>query len=96
MIVGLLLVALVATLDYQVGRIAMHAAPLYVVPAGAALGLWIRRLPRSAEPKGGGPLLPVANIKGATLLFSELRMMASDVCLPLALTNVRFWGQSGQ
>ena len=58
-IVGLLLVALVATLDYQVGRIAMHAAPLYVVPAGAALGLWIRRLPRSAEPKGGGPLLPV-------------------------------------
>jgi hypothetical protein len=48
-IVGLLLVALVATLYYQVGRIAMHAAPLYVVPAGAALGLWIRQLPRTAK-----------------------------------------------
>jgi len=48
-IVCLVLVALVATLDYQVGRIAMHAAPLYVVPAGAALGLWIRRLPRTTE-----------------------------------------------
>ena len=48
-ILGLLLVALVATLYYQAGRIVMHAAPLYVVPAGAALGLWVRRLPRNAE-----------------------------------------------
>ena len=48
-ILGLLLVALVATLYHQAGRIAMHTAPLYVVPAGAALGLWIRRLPRNAE-----------------------------------------------
>ena len=58
-IVGLLLVALVATHDYQVGRIAMHAAPLYVVPAGAALGPWIRRLPRTAEPKDHSTFLPV-------------------------------------
>jgi hypothetical protein len=38
---GLVLVALAMTQFFQVGRIVMHAAPLYVIPAAAALGRWM-------------------------------------------------------
>lgn len=38
---GLVMVALVMTQFFQTGRIVMHAAPLYVVPAAAALGRWM-------------------------------------------------------
>ena len=46
---ALILLALVATEFYAVGRVVMHAAPLYVVPAGAAVGVWIKRPPTSAQ-----------------------------------------------
>ncbi len=42
---GLVLVALVMTHFFQTGRIVMHAAPLYVVPAAAALGRWMDGTP---------------------------------------------------
>jgi len=38
---ALVLVALVMTQLFQTGRIVMHAAPLYVIPAAAALGRWM-------------------------------------------------------
>jgi hypothetical protein len=38
---GLVLIALVLTQFFQTGRIVMHAAPLYVVPAAVALGRWM-------------------------------------------------------
>jgi hypothetical protein len=38
---ALVLVALVMTQFFQTGRIVMHAAPLFVVPAAAALGRWM-------------------------------------------------------
>lgn len=46
---GLMLVALVLTQKFQMGRIVMHAAPLFVLPAAAALGQW---LARGAAPDG--------------------------------------------
>jgi hypothetical protein len=46
---ALILLALVATEFYAVGRVVMHAAPLFVVPAGAAIGVWIKRPPVSAQ-----------------------------------------------
>lgn len=51
---GLVLVALVLTQFFQTGRIVMHAAPLYVVPAAAALGRWMdaRRTVQSAAIQG--------------------------------------------
>jgi hypothetical protein len=42
---ALLGVALVLTHLFQAGRIVMHAAPLFVVPAVAALGPWLDREP---------------------------------------------------
>ncbi len=42
MIPGLVVVALVLTQMFQTGRIVMHAAPLFVVPAAAAAGRWMR------------------------------------------------------
>jgi hypothetical protein len=38
---GLVVVALVLTQMFQIGRIVMHAAPLYVIPGAVALGRWM-------------------------------------------------------
>jgi hypothetical protein len=48
-ILGLIGVALILTLQYQMGRIVIHAAPLYVVPIAQALGDWLNaaKLPSS-------------------------------------------------
>ncbi|HUB43783.1 MAG TPA: hypothetical protein VMB73_02250 [Acetobacteraceae bacterium] len=48
MIPALVLVALVLTQFFQTGRLVMHAAPIYVVPAAAAIG----RLMRSPRDTG--------------------------------------------
>lgn len=42
MIPALVLIALVLTQFFQTGRLVMHAAPLYVVPAAAAIGRWMQ------------------------------------------------------
>ena len=39
----LILLALALTQFFQVGRIALHAAPLFMLPIAQALGLWLRR-----------------------------------------------------
>jgi hypothetical protein len=41
LIPGLVMVALILTQMFQTGRIVMHAAPLYVLPAAVALGRWM-------------------------------------------------------
>lgn len=46
---ALLGVALVLTQLFQAGRIAMHAAPVMVIPAAAGLGAWLRRPRASAD-----------------------------------------------
>jgi hypothetical protein len=46
---ALVLVALVLTQFFQTGRIVMHAAPLYVIPAAAAAGRW---MDAPAVPRG--------------------------------------------
>jgi hypothetical protein len=38
---GLMLVALVVTQYFQMGRIVMHAAPLFVIPAAVRIGRWM-------------------------------------------------------
>lgn len=40
---ALIVVTLVLTQFYQVGRIVMHAAPLFAVPVSLGLGAWLRR-----------------------------------------------------
>jgi hypothetical protein len=40
---ALIVITLVLTQYYQVGRIVMHAAPLFVVPVARALATWMRR-----------------------------------------------------
>jgi hypothetical protein len=42
---AMMAVALIWTLQFQAGRIVMHAAPLFVVPATAAARAWLRGLP---------------------------------------------------
>jgi hypothetical protein len=44
-IIGLCAITLVLTQEFQIGRIVMHAAALFVVPIGASLGLWLRKQP---------------------------------------------------
>ena len=41
---ALVMLALTVTEDFQIGRIVMHAAPLFVVPAAAAVGFWSVRV----------------------------------------------------
>ncbi|HUN43875.1 MAG TPA: hypothetical protein VMU81_26575 [Acetobacteraceae bacterium] len=45
MIPALVLVALVLTQFFQTGRLVMHAAPLFVAPAAAAIGRWMDAVP---------------------------------------------------
>jgi hypothetical protein len=40
---ALMVITLVLTQFYQVGRIVMHAAPLFVLPVSLGLGAWLRR-----------------------------------------------------
>jgi hypothetical protein len=40
---ALIVVTLVLTQFYQVGRIVMHAAPLFIAPVALGLGAWLRR-----------------------------------------------------
>jgi hypothetical protein len=40
---ALVVVTLVLTQFYQVGRIVMHAAPLFILPVSQGLGAWLRR-----------------------------------------------------
>ena len=47
---ALVVVALLLTQLFQAGRIVMHAAPLFVIPAVAASGTWLNRA--SAAPTG--------------------------------------------
>jgi hypothetical protein len=53
MIPALVVVALVLTQFFQTGRIVMHAAPLFVAPAAAALGTWLEG--RAASTVAGSP-----------------------------------------
>jgi hypothetical protein len=40
---ALIVITLVLTQFYQVGRIVMHAAPLFILPVSMGLGTWLRR-----------------------------------------------------
>ena len=39
------LVAMIVTHEFQMGRLVMHAAALYVLPIGVAIGAWLRGMP---------------------------------------------------
>ncbi|GAC1341956.1 MAG: hypothetical protein NVSMB18_15090 [Acetobacteraceae bacterium] len=53
---GLAVVALLLTHLFQAGRIVMHAAPIFVVPAAAAVSTWLdRRLACRLEQRRGDP-----------------------------------------
>ncbi|HTW72892.1 MAG TPA: hypothetical protein VME47_23650 [Acetobacteraceae bacterium] len=52
---ALVLVALVLTQFFQTGRLVMHAAPLFVVPAAVAIGRWMEA-PRDADQRNGRSL----------------------------------------
>jgi hypothetical protein len=41
---GLIAITLVLTQFFQVGRVVLHAAPLFILPVARALGLWVRRV----------------------------------------------------
>jgi hypothetical protein len=49
-VAGLIAVALILTQLYQMGRIVMHGAPLYVVPIAQAFALWVREGKFFARP----------------------------------------------
>ena len=48
---ALILVALAVTKSFDIGRVVMHAAPLYVVPAVGALSCWSRWYQGFARPR---------------------------------------------
>ncbi|MBW4091651.1 MAG: hypothetical protein HIU82_11160 [Proteobacteria bacterium] len=53
---ALVLLALTVTHKFQIGRLVMHAAPLFVLPAAAAAGRWHARAARFIA---GAPDRPV-------------------------------------
>lgn len=52
----LVVAALVLTQFFQTGRIVVHVAPLFVVPASVATGRWMDATPREASSDGAGTL----------------------------------------
>ncbi len=49
----LVVLALTVTHKFQIGRVVMHAAPIFVVPAAAAAGIWRERAARFIAGRGG-------------------------------------------
>ncbi len=49
LIPALVLLALTVTQYFQIGRVVMHAAPIFVIPAAASVNIWYRRLGRFVE-----------------------------------------------